>query len=1371
MAEPELPEPVLARWQPLRAGLVDLFYYDAEEFWFRDGRLLLRGNNGTGKSKVLALMLPFLFDGDLSPHRVEPDADPKKRMEWNLLLGGAHPYPERLGYTWLEFGRVDDDGTPRFLTLGCGMKAVAGKGITSNWFFLSQERMGRGLYLVDAAGSALTKDRLTDALGATGTRFDRAIDYRRSVDEALFGLGEQRYGALVNLLIQLRQPQLSKRPSEKALSAALTESLPPLDQAVLADVAEAFRSLQDDRDELEDLREARAGTRSFFTHYRTYARLASRRRAAGPRQAQSHYEKVSRELAEAEDALADAQERLTGARADITELDTQHHRLTERDSALKDSTAMNSARELTQAGKDAERLQAEATRAATEERSAAAAVDIWRTRTAEAEQTTQQASKARGHAVAVCAQHATAATIDRGHAAIIAGLDSPTDAAVATAARAASSLAGTRKQAIRHLRTLITALTKARDVLAGRRNRVDELLSRATELESRRSDAEHAVADEAAALVHAVRQHLQQATELRVADVPAVCDELTEWAQRLDGGNPAAVAVRASASSASDALSRADAALHSTEKEVSAHTAELETERVRLASGEVRAPAPPRTRAADSRRGRPGAPLWQLVDFADAVRSSDRAGLEAALEASGVLDAWVSPDGGVDVADTRLTAGEPVAGASLAQLLTVAVDREDTDADALGDDVVHAVLASIGVGAALGSGTWVGADGRFRTGVIVGAWTKPTAEFIGAGAREQARRARIAELDAELAQVREKLGQIRAQRQALAERRRALETEVAATPEDNALRRAHTAVSVLNRELRVLDQQRTEADEAVITATQSADDAEAQLTTDATDAALPADAAALDDVADALQQYEVSLGTLWPAYRAEHTSYAQLAQARDELTQHEDRLAERSTRAADARRAADGGAERYTTLRATVGAAVEELERALHQVQSDLTDNRRHYRAAEQRRDHALSAEGNAEGRRGALAGSLEEARVQRAAAAESLRRFVTTGLLAVALPELETPNPDEAWAPDPTVRLARAIDRDLSEVSEEDTAWERAQRRVTEEHKELADVLSRHGNRTSAQLLDEGIVVEVVFRGKATTVPELALVLDTEVAERERLLTEREREILENHLVSEVASSLHELISAAESQVARMNHELDARPTSTGMRLRLYWQARADGPTGLEAAQRQLRQTADAWSEADRQAVGTFLQEQITEARATNLGGTWQQHLTTALDYRQWSEFTIKREQNGQWRSASGPASGGERVLAASVPLFAAASAHYGSAGNPHAPRLVTLDEAFAGVDDNARAKYLGLLAAFDLDVVMTSEREWGCYPEVPGIAIAQLSRHGDVPAVLVTHWEWDGVGRAEVQRPHALATVSEPRPPAAETQDALWG
>ncbi len=173
------PVPTSERWKPLRAGLVDMFYYDAEEFRFHDGRLLLRGNNGTGKSKVLALTLPFLLDGELSPHRVEPDGDRQKRMEWNLLLGGKHPHPERLGYTWLEFGRRHPDGTAEYRTLGCGLKAVKDRGIVRHWFFVTTRRVGADLSLVSETGVSLTREKLREAVDGHGIVYDRASDYRR----------------------------------------------------------------------------------------------------------------------------------------------------------------------------------------------------------------------------------------------------------------------------------------------------------------------------------------------------------------------------------------------------------------------------------------------------------------------------------------------------------------------------------------------------------------------------------------------------------------------------------------------------------------------------------------------------------------------------------------------------------------------------------------------------------------------------------------------------------------------------------------------------------------------------------------------------------------------------------------------------------------------------------------------------------------------------------------------------------------------------------------------------------------------------------------------------------------------------------------
>src|SRR5438067_9664159 len=140
------------------------------------------------------------------------------------------------------------------------------------------------------------------------------------------------------------------------------------------------------------------------------------------------------------------------------------------------------------------------------------------------------------------------------------------------------------------------------------------------------------------------------------------------------------------------------------------------------------------------------------------------------------------------------------------------------------------------------------------------------------------------------------------------------------------------------------------------------------------------------------------------------------------------------------------------------------------------------------------------------------------------------------------------------------------------------------------------------------------------------------EIEHRERLLNARERELIEEHLVNEIASHLQELIHDAEVQVNDMNEELRQRPTSTGMRLRFRWTPRPDGPAGLaEARARLMRQVHDAWSADDRGAVSAFLKAQIDAVRAANVNRTWLEHLTEALDYRHWHRFTIERMQVGQ--------------------------------------------------------------------------------------------------------------------------------------------
>jgi hypothetical protein len=165
------------------------------------------------------------------------------------------------------------------------------------------------------------------------------------------------------------------------------------------------------------------------------------------------------------------------------------------------------------------------------------------------------------------------------------------------------------------------------------------------------------------------------------------------------------------------------------------------------------------------------------------------------------------------------------------------------------------------------------------------------------------------------------------------------------------------------------------------------------------------------------------------------------------------------------------------------------------------------------------------------------------------------------------------------------------------------------------------------------------------------------------------------------------------------------------------------------------------------------MLQDRINTERANAdavAGGSLLDQLSRALDYRRWHRFTVQRWQDKQWRKLSGPASSGERALGLTVPLFAAVASFYSQSGSPHSPRLVLLDEVFAGIDDPARAHCMALIREFDLDFVVTSEREWGCYAELPGVSICQLQRLENIDAVHVSRWTWDGRAKLRESDPN---------------------
>ena len=1364
---PRLPAPPRTRWQPLRVGLVNLYRFDDETFTFEDGRLLLRGNNGTGKSRVLALTVPFLFDGQMEPHRVEPDGDGAKRMEWNLLLGR---HDDRLGYAWLELGRRvepsevgdGDAGTSgsdseavgeRYLTIGCGMRATAGKGAPRRWFFVTDQRVGDDLSLIADAGHALTRDRLIEAIGDRGQVLDTATDYRRVLDRTLFGLGEHRYEALVDLLVQLRRPQLSRQLDESLLSEALSEALPPLPSAVIADVADAFRALDDDRDQLEGYQAALAATETFLSAYRGYGQVAARRRATAVTQANSRYERLRAEL-------RDAEHRRDQADAEVARLEARRDELAAAERAagvevrtLEASEEMEAVRELDAARARATELAEAAAARADDLARAEEDADRW---AHEREQVDRRAATSRDDVTAAAdtagasAEAAGLAEVHRRATAPIGLPDARDEPAVATTRRQLDETISRTSRAAEHVIAMDRQVQAAASELATARSRLDERTSQLDRAHDEAVAAETGLADTRAELTAALRTWAGGLTMLGTIDVDSVAGAVADWDG--EGAGPVTAAADHALTEVRSRTTRQLADLDVQARAVHEERDAASSERDEVAAGVALPPPAPYTRDPDVRTGRAGAPLWRLVDLAEHADPDDAVGYEAAMEAAGLLDAWVTPDGAlVDADDTVVIAADTTArpDGGLTSVLVPAVAPDDTGAAAVPTEQVAAVLARIG--ATPDGQVWVAADGRWRLGPLHGRWRKEELAHLGHAARERARLRRLAALDELLAGLDERDRAIAHERNEVEQQVAIARDEHAAAPGEDALRTAHYGFARAGQEV-VHHRERVAAAETEVAEAhaglESAEQARAQA---ADELGVPDRADDPQALLDDLATYRGALTDLWAAVKVHATSLRQLDRAtveRDRAAAERDR---RREQAKAAKRAAADAATRRDALQDAVGRTVEEIVARVEQARQ------RQQRLADQgqevadQREQQLVARTSAATEAEQLTGALTEQEALRGTHVEHLRRLVRAGFLAVAGIELDAdvPDGDAPWAADPAVRTARRVNDVLADVAADDANWERVAHGLHGHYTTLEQALLPHALQPTGTFDDDLFVVTTAFQGRTASMPELQDQLVDEVTHRQSLLDAREREVLENHLVGEVATQLHELIRAGEAMVAAMNAELAARPTSTGMRLRFSWRPRPDGPEALADARRRLLAADHVWSVEDREALGAFLQARIREVRDADDTATWQEHLTRALDYRRWHLFAVEREQEGTWvrltRRTHGTGSGGEKALALTVPQFAAAAAHYRSA-DEHAPRLIALDEAFVGIDGDMRAKCMDLLVRFDLDVVMTSEREWACYPTVPAIAIHQLSTRPGIDAIGVHRWVWNGRDRLEV-------------------------
>lgn len=124
------------RWEIKRIGLINFWWYDEEIFEFSEGRMILRGTNGSGKSVTMQSFIPLLLDGKKSPERLDPFGNKSRRIEEYVLGYGNGAKEENTSYLFMEFRKKE---TGNYVTIGMGLRAKKGQGVKF-WGFLIKDR-------------------------------------------------------------------------------------------------------------------------------------------------------------------------------------------------------------------------------------------------------------------------------------------------------------------------------------------------------------------------------------------------------------------------------------------------------------------------------------------------------------------------------------------------------------------------------------------------------------------------------------------------------------------------------------------------------------------------------------------------------------------------------------------------------------------------------------------------------------------------------------------------------------------------------------------------------------------------------------------------------------------------------------------------------------------------------------------------------------------------------------------------------------------------------------------------------------------------------------------------------------------------------
>ena len=1337
------------RWKMNRIGFVNFWLYDEEDFEFADGKLLLRGQNGSGKSITTQSFIPFVLDGDRTPSRLDPFGSSDRRMEYYFI--GEEGKDESTGYLYLEFKKADSE---EYRTIGIGQRAKRGKPMDF-WGFviLDGRRIGTDMKLYKEVGSnRIPYDRreMKAVLGEGNFFTDSQSEYKKHVNQYIFGFRKaDQYEQFIKLLVKVRAPKLSKEFKPTKVYEILNDSLQTLTDEDLRAMVDAMEKMDEIQDSLEMLNRAFADVKIIRTEYTRYNQYMLAKKAQAYIRKKGEVEKARQELEAQKQEIQYKEDTRREKSVQLEKLEEQRKvaeaernglldmKLEELDHKLEYAKGQKEEAEQNEKRWD-EKIREYQERIWENERELKETQDTLELKAEELGEIKEELDEQQE--TLQWEQHVSAATMIE------------------------NNEYQNTEEISRALMTLKKLIEECKNVIGQYEElsrQYDEITS---ELELLRTEKEEKEQN-----LREIQEQIINSIDRWIVDTYELADKSVEWNPDRELLKKAEEIVREYQSiedaDAVQGLFRADYEARRQKlldlKNSKEYEKKIEMERLEETKEELhcirnqeelepeRSEETERTRTILQEMGITAVPFYKTVEFADGMTSEACARLEAQLQKMGLLDALVVSaedfaqikNVGEEFLDTVLYIEQN--GESKCDCLTVSENLSPELQKS-----VQQILTNI-YEEETGQGIFLGTDGWFRQGVLTGRADKVgDAEFVGILARKKRKEQKIQELELLIHELEEQAADTENEIAKLQERLQVLSDEYQSLPDFSAVNTALEKEKECQISLKVICEQYGQKEKQKKAQLQRKNQQYQMMLKMCKTLPYGRTVAAYEEAYSAAVEYEQMWNRVRQYLLQIETIKSTCISKKDAIEQNE-------------REMDDAFVEKrvYTTKVKEFDVQIRKYEEYLNrpdiaekanrlkELKKELQDINSEMNAL----DKAIAVLADQISHQKEDEPKKKESLTQNIAVEDSLRRYFEEELSLKLVVDRENRTvPDCAEA---ALRMLREADKN---------------REATDMFQSLYQVYQRHNGSlanygtsiedcfektyTEENTLRNRVRIVSTWNGKKVYLEEFYKILKAAIDETELLIQQKDRELFEDILSQTISQQLTDRIAESRKWVADMSRLMKEMDTSMGLSFSLDWKPRkAENDMELDIAELEqilLRDRALLTLEDIEKVAAHFRSRIRTEKMKLeeNQGMiNYMDLVRDALDYRKWFEFHMffkkgEEQKKPLTNAAFNRFSGGEKAMAMYVPLFAAVNAQYKKAEKEDHPRIIALDETFAGVDDKNISSMFELVHKLDFDYIMNSQALWGCFDTVRNLRIAELIRPQNSKTVSVIRYTWNG-------------------------------